>query len=124
MSPNRARSLLTDPPGEDLVAALRVVLAGYRRDGWLNIDQMARLADVSVRTLQRALAAKDLAYSEVVDKVRAELAIELLKSTDISVHEIAKEVGYSAPSNFSRAFKRWTGTAPCEFRRDCLTEKH
>ena len=72
---------------------------------------------MSVRTLQRRLAEEDCVFSELVDEVRAELAVEMLRNTEASLGEIAGETGYSAQTNFIRAFKRWTGKAPTEFRR-------
>jgi len=94
-----------------------MVLKSYRRGRWLTISQAADLAGVSVRTLQRRLAAEGLAFSELVEEVRAELAGEMLNDTDLSLNEVAKELGYSTLSNFSRAFQRWTGKRPSEFRR-------
>jgi AraC-like DNA-binding protein len=116
-SESEARRLLSDPPNNDFIAALRRVLRTHRRGGWLTINQVAELAGVSVRTLQRKLAAEGRIYSELVDEIRAERAVDLLKNTDVSLVEIAKEVGYSTPSNFARAFERSTGQSPTEFRR-------
>jgi AraC-like DNA-binding protein len=112
-----ARRLLSAPPNNDFVAALRQVLRTHRRGGWLTINQVAELADVSVRTLQRKLAAEGRSYSELVDEIRAERAVDLLKKTDVSLVEIGKEVGYSTLPNFFRAFQRWTGKTPAQFRR-------
>ena len=82
------------------------------------MDQVADLAGTSVRTLQRRLAADGLSFSEIADNARAELAAEMLCHTDASLSEIAREVGYSAVSNFSRAFRHWTGKTPAESRRE------
>jgi AraC-like DNA-binding protein len=111
-----ARRLLSASRNGNLVAAMRVVLKNYRRGRWLTIRQAADLAGVSVRTLQRRLAAEGSAFSELVEQVRAELADETLKET-VSLKEVAKELGYSTPSNFSRALRRWTGKRPSGFRR-------
>jgi len=116
MNESEARRLLASCTEEQLVSRLRQVLKACRRGGWLTISQAAELADLSVRSLQRKLAAEGLAYSELVEEVRAELAIEMLETTDVSLNEIAKELGYSNQPNFSRAFQRWTGKTPTEFR--------
>ena len=72
---------------------------------------------MSVRTLQRKFAAEGHVFSKLVDKVRADLAAEMLEDTDLTLAEIATALGYSAPSNFARAFERWTGRSPTELRR-------
>lgn len=117
LSKRRARRLLAAPPDDDLVAALRKVLKEYRGARWLTINETAELAGVSVRTLQRKLAAEELSFSELVEQVRAELATEMLTNTDVPLNQIAKELGYSAMPNFSRAFHRWAGKTPSDFRR-------
>ena len=51
-------------------------------------------------------------------QARVELAVELLRDTDNTYVEIAAELGYSEPNNFARAFKRWTGKTPEQYRID------
>ena len=118
LSESDARRLLSTRPTDDFVATLRRVLKAYRPGGCLTVNQAAELAGMSVRSLQRRLATEGLAFSEIVEEIRAELATEMLETTDRSVNEIANELGYSSRSNFSRAFQRWTGKTPAEFRRD------
>ena len=117
MRESDARALLSCPPNGDLTAAVREVIRDSRREAWLSIDRVAALAGVSVRTLQRRLAEEDCVFSELVDQARAEVALELLKNTEASLGEIARETGYSAVENFVRAFRRWTGKTPAEFRQ-------
>jgi AraC-like DNA-binding protein len=112
-----ARRLFSESQSSEFIEVLRLVLERYRV-GWPTIKQMADLAGVSVRTLQRRLAAGGQTYAQVVDQARAELAAELLSDTDCTPREIAAELGYSEPNNFARAFKRWTGKTPDQFRSD------
>jgi AraC-like DNA-binding protein len=85
---------------------------------WLAHDQRGRrLAGISVRSLQRKLALADVLFSELIDEVRSELAVEMLQDPAASIRQIAKTLGYSTPSNFARAFERWTGETPGEFRQ-------
>jgi AraC-like DNA-binding protein len=112
-----ARQLLSFPPNGDLTAAVRQVIRGTRQDGWITIDRVASLACMSVRTLQRRLADEATFFAALVDEVRAELAAHMLKNTEASLDEIARAVGYSATTNFIRAFRRWTGKTPAEFRQ-------
>ena len=55
-------------------------------------------------------------FATLTDQTRAELAEELLKRKDRSLAEIANELGYTESQNFIRAFKRWTGQTPEQFR--------
>ncbi len=112
-----ARRLLLSPPDGDFIQALRAVIKDFRESGWLSIAQTANLADMSVRALQRKLAAEGHVFSKLVDEVRADLAAEMLEDRDLTLAEIATALGYSTHSNFARAFERWTGRSPTEFRR-------
>jgi AraC-like DNA-binding protein len=118
MRESEARQILKSSLEKDFVDALRQVLKAYRPNGCLDIKQAAKLAQMSVRSLQRKLAAEDRSFSVTVDEVRTEVAIEMLQHTDVSVSDVAAELGYSKPNNFARAFKRWTGKTPDQFRSD------
>jgi AraC-like DNA-binding protein len=112
-----ARQLFSESQSSEFIEVLRLVLKRYRA-GWPTIRQMADLANVSVRTLQRRLATEGQTYARMVDQARVELAVELLRDTESTHVEIAAELGYSEPNNFARAFKRWTGKTPEQYRID------
>jgi AraC-like DNA-binding protein len=114
-----ARRLFSESKTSEFIDVIRIVLT--RVDGWPTLNQMADLADVSVRTLQRRMAADGQSYVRLLDQSRAELAVELLSKTEMTFAGVAKETGYTEPQNFIRAFKRWTGQTPQQFRRG-LTE--
>ncbi len=69
-----------------------------------------------LRTLQRKLSEENTSYKELLDETRRELANQYLRQATLSVSEVTYLLGFSEPSNFSRAFKRWTGRTPSEFR--------
>ncbi|WP_203299053.1 helix-turn-helix domain-containing protein [Marinobacter sediminum] len=81
-----------------------------------SLEDMAERFCVSSRTLKRRLAEKDTHYREIVESVLKDRAIQLLRYTSQSVSEIAYELGYADLSNFSRAFRKWTGKSASEFR--------
>ncbi|HEX5659021.1 MAG TPA: AraC family transcriptional regulator [Polyangiales bacterium] len=85
-----------------------------------NVDygQLAARMGTSLRTLRRRLRAEGTSLSTLVTEARCEVACETLSRTDRSVRRTAQLLGFSEPSSFYRAFKRWTGTTPLEFRRD------
>ena len=71
---------------------------------------------MSLRTLQRKLSEESTSYKDLLDETRRELANQYLRQACLSVGEVTYLLGFSEPSNFARAFKRWTGRTPSEFR--------
>jgi AraC-like DNA-binding protein len=84
--------------------------------GMPSLDEVARQLGLSPRTLRRRLKALDTSYQKILSNVREELAVQYLRTTDMTVCQIADRLGYSDQSNFGRAFKGWTGRAPQKFR--------
>ena len=77
----------------------------------------ARALAVSPRTLQARLAQEDTSFAALVDELRRERALALLSQPDLPVTAIAARLGFSTPSALTRAFRRWTGMAPSDYRR-------
>ncbi|MGE3508696.1 MAG: AraC family transcriptional regulator [Vicinamibacterales bacterium] len=94
-------------------AALLVDLRG----GNPSASRLASGLRMSVRTLHRTLAAEHLSYRTLLDRVRHELSCQYLADDRVSIAEAAFLLGFSELSAFYRAFKRWTGQTPAEFRR-------
>jgi AraC-like DNA-binding protein len=69
------------------------------------------------RTLQRRLAAEGVSYKALVDSVRPEAAERLLAYRSLAVTEVGHLLVFSEPSAFHRAFRRWLGVTPLEYRR-------
>jgi AraC-like DNA-binding protein len=66
--------------------------------------------------LQRRLRESGITYSDLVETERLRLAIKLLAQEDIKICDVASELGYTEPGNFTRAFRTWTGLTPSKFR--------
>lgn len=81
-----------------------------------SVSRVAQLLHMSARTLQRQLAQEGLSFDSVLDSERAALARHHLEEGRLSLGELAFVLGYSEPRALARAFKRWTGTTPSEFR--------
>ncbi len=133
-----ARSLVADPAlhrdalatcGREL-AALGAIMPDEARVRWLIEARLAaragpplRFADAacalgrSERALSRHLASADTSFRQIRDECQTDLAKTLLRSTHLSLAEIAARTGYDDAANFSRAFRRVTGMAPGAFRR-------
>lgn len=80
------------------------------------IDAIAHDLAISVRQLQRELQTEGITFQKLLDATRKELALQQLKDPTIPIHAIAFLLGFSEPSAFNRAFKRWTGKTPRNYR--------
>ena len=109
----RMTALQTDVSLPDKVKCL---IKSCLYEGCPDIESTASIASVSVRTLQRKLATAGVTYSDLVQQARYEEASRMLINGDAKVIDIAYDLGYEDPSNFSRAFRRFAGASPCEFR--------
>jgi AraC-like DNA-binding protein len=99
-----------------VTAELRRVLITRFAQGDSEIESVARSMATSVRSLQRRLAAAGTSYQEVLDSTRRDAAERYLSDRSLSISEIAYLLDYSEPAAFHRAFKRWHGSTPQEFR--------
>jgi len=90
------------------------------RAGYPSIEAVARLLGFSPRTFQRLLNEAGVSYSDLVDRCRCKAACESLEQTRKPIHDIAAVLGYSDPSSFARAFRRWTGQTPRAYRNRAL----
>jgi AraC-like DNA-binding protein len=86
-------------------------------NGSPNLEQTASRLGMSARSLQRRLRAEWTSFASILDELRHELALHLLRDPGLAVYEIAFLLGYSEPSTFFRAFRRWEQTSPLEFRQ-------
>ncbi|QDG54658.1 AraC family transcriptional regulator [Persicimonas caeni] len=102
-----------DSPFRHRVAA---VIEARLDDVLLAQEDVATDLGVSVRTMQRRLRDEDVTYTQIHDDVRRRLAERLLRDDDLAIFQIAERLGYAEAANFTRAFRRWTGESPAEFR--------
>lgn len=83
-------------------------------------QEAAQMLCLSERTLYRRLAAQGLTFGQVSDQVREQRATFLLDNSSMSVEQVAEAIGFSEAASFSRAFKRWKGRSPLQFRRRAI----
>jgi len=107
-----ARLRRSESVADSLAAALARRVAG----GDTGIAPVSRYLATSPRTLQRRLAAEGTSYQAVLDGVRREAAEGYLADSTLSAGEVGYLLGYSEPAAFHRAFKRWHGVTPVEYR--------
>ena len=95
----------------------RVRRALISDEGFRSVDEVASALALSERTLKRRLAEHGLSFSTLLQEERQLRALQLLRSTALSLDEVAERLGYSSVSSFSRAFTRWTDQTPGAYRR-------
>ena len=108
---------------EQFLDEIGAIVAGALSTGELTIDYCASELGISRRTLQRRFSEHSVNFSSLVDEVRRKLAAELLANEDLTISDIALQLGYSGASNFTRAFQRWTGMSPSMLRSRLSQDK-
>jgi len=84
--------------------------------GLVTEDRIASLLNLSVRSMQRKLKEEGASFKELLNQTRQELAEQYIENSRMSINEITYMLGFSDPANFSRAFKRWHGVSPSQYR--------
>jgi AraC-like DNA-binding protein len=95
---------------------VREVLAVQLPHGEPSKTQAARRLHMTSRTLLRRLREESTTFQNVLDRLREELAYDYLHQEDLTIEKIASLLGFSSSSTFSRAFVRWTGQRPSDWR--------
>ncbi len=114
----RAAEMLARLPASTNVGdEVRHVLATLVTAGDIGINVVARRLATTPRTLQRRLARAGTSFDALRDEARKQAAELYLADTTLTITEVAYLLGYSEPTAFHRAFKRWHGTTPQAFRR-------
>lgn len=92
------------------------ILLPILHKGDISMQQVASDMGISRPTLYRKLKEEGLTFGQLLDGLRHRTAVQYLEGGKASVNEVAYLVGFSEPSSFTRAFKRWTGLAPSAYR--------
>lgn len=95
---------------------IRDAIAHNAASGEYSAVALASRLGLSLRTLQRRVAALDTSVQVLIDEVRAATARQLLANPELTLFEISIALGYSTESAFRRAFRRWTGQSPAGYR--------
>ena len=107
-------------PSHGTAHMVRLHLAAKPLAAWPDFAELARSLGMSASTLHRRLADEDSNFQMIKDQIRRERAQALLRQGDLSVMAIAEELGFAEPSAFHRAFRKWTGRAPGQFRKETV----
>jgi AraC-like DNA-binding protein len=112
-----ARLLGQPEPAETTAVRVQRLLARDLPAGEVSLSEVAAALHMSPRSLQRRLGDEGTSFDAVLDELRRDLALRYLADPKIAIAEVAYLLGFSEPSSFHRAFKRWTGATPREARQ-------
>ena len=102
---------------EGLGAEVQQIVTSLLPDGCPAVRSVAKAMRVSSRTLQRRLSAEGVTFACLVARVRYAIAQRMLDDPARKIIEVALDLGYSDQAHFARAFVRWSGLTPRQFRR-------
>lgn len=98
-------------------AQIRQILERGQENEMPDFESIAFQLNTSTQTLRRRLKDENTSFQEIKDQVRRDIAIYHLTQNKLSINEIALKVGFTEPSTFHRAFKKWTGVTPGDYRQ-------
>jgi AraC-like DNA-binding protein len=96
---------------------LAAILTSYHPDRWLTIEELAEITNSSARTIQRYLLESGTSFRKIVIEAKIKIAKKALTESDALISQIALDLGFSAPSSFTRCFVNHTGISPIEYRK-------
>lgn len=104
-------------PPTDLIGSVTATIRVALSSSTHSIEHSAEMLGSSARTLQRSLEGQGVSYRDLLDRVRFERARQLMREPGNRLADIAHELGYTDASNFTHAFRHWTGVSPSRYRR-------
>lgn len=107
---------LADLDKNDISAQVRSKIIDQLPSGKVSQESIAKSLNKSLRSLQRKLTNENVTYKSLLESTRQQLGKQYVSNSKYSINEITYLLGFSEPSNFSRAFKRWTGKSPSSYR--------
>jgi AraC-like DNA-binding protein len=102
--------------GESISMQVRSKIIELLPDGRPGQEAIADSLHMSLRSLQRKLHNEGTSFTALLNETQQQLAIQYIQESHRSIGEITYLLGYSEPGSFTRAFRRWTGKSPLQFR--------
>jgi AraC-like DNA-binding protein len=112
-----AERMLVEHRAPSLPDQVRALLRSESDLRKMDAGRIAKMLRLHPRTFRRQLIAANAPWSEILDETRRRIACDELSRNDVSIREVAERLGFSEPSAFTRAFKRWTGKTPAKYSR-------
>jgi AraC-like DNA-binding protein len=114
----RAAKLAAERSASDqLISRVRDLVVRDIRDAVPEFEAVAKALELSPRVLKNRLAERNTSYTKIVDDTRRHLALGYIADASLTLVDVAYLCGFSEQSAFNRAFKRWTGVPPGNYRR-------
>lgn len=101
----------------DIVNQVRQKITEQLPAGKISEQGIAQSLNLSTRSLQRHLSGEQQSFLTLLNEIRQQLAVTYISNSTLSLNEISYLLGFSEPASFTRAFKRWHGDTPSQFRR-------
>jgi len=118
---NQAEKLQKSLPAVTFSERVASLLSGELGTGSASVESIASKMNMTRQTLYRRLRAEGLVFKEILDQARQTKAVDCLNDQSLSLCEISYNIGFSDSSAFSRAFKRWTGQSPSDYRNQLVS---
>jgi AraC-like DNA-binding protein len=104
------------PDGNNLSAQVKAMIGYDFSDGFPGFEAISAALNVSAPTLRRRLKKEGTTFQRIKDEARCEAAKLCLERPELTISDIALQLGFSDPSAFHRSFRKWTGSTPGQFR--------
>lgn len=105
----------------DVTMRVKSKLVEHLPTGRISEEGIASSINLSQRSLQRRLKEQGMTFTQLLENTRRELGLQYVRDPQYSFNEIGFLLGFAEPGNFSRAFKRWYGKSPSQYRQDSLS---
>ncbi len=106
----------SSPGGNNLSTQVKAMIGHDFSEGFPGFEAISSALNMSAPTLRRRLKREGTTFQQLKDEARCEAAKLCLDRRDLSINEVALQMGFTDPSAFHRSFKKWTGQTPGQFR--------
>lgn len=112
------QSYITALDEGDIINRVKRIMVNMLASENCNKQRIAKELAMSPSALQQKLTAENSSFQELLNQVRRSLALDYMQQSRISITEMSFMLGFNDTSSFTRAFRRWTGKSPRDYRRD------
>ncbi|MFK7975609.1 MAG: AraC family transcriptional regulator [Halioglobus sp.] len=115
-APYQLLMMESTPDGNNLSTQVKAMIGHDFSEGFPSFETISRALHMSAPTLRRRLKREGTTFQQLKDEARCEAAVLCLDRPELSINEVALQMGFTDPSAFHRSFKKWTGQTPGQFR--------
>ena len=117
-APYQLLMMENSPDADNLSAQVKAMIGHDFSEGFPAFETISSALSMSAPTLRRRLKREGTTFQKLKDDARCEAAKLCLDRPDLSINEVALQMGFTDPSAFHRSFKKWTGMTPGQFRTE------